>query len=51
MSNLHAPENHNVVNSQTAGSLPEAPHALSGDAIVEQLNSSKSGGRAPVVQS
>ena len=43
MSNLHSPESHKIVNSQAAGSLPEAPHALSGDTIVEQLNSSKSG--------
>jgi Ca2+-transporting ATPase len=43
MSNPQAPDSHNVVNSQTTSSLPEAPHALSGDAIVKLLNSSKSG--------
>ncbi len=31
------------MNSQATGSLPEAPQALSGDAIIEQLNSSRSG--------
>ena len=43
MSNLHSPESHNVVISQAADSLPEAPHALSGDTVVKLLYSSKSG--------